>query len=101
MVQNKIKMEWINEIQELVAKGLMKNLNYNRLAISKDNFSKTNIRKINCFDITIDIIESNNDKNYLLDIEKCNWKNQTSIKLIESSLFSQGVIKEIQLCVGK
>ena len=95
------KMEWINEIQELVAEGLMKNLNYNRLAISKDNFLKTNIRQINCLDITIDIIESNNDKNYLLDLEKCNWKNQSSINLIESFLFSQGAIKEIQLCIGK
>ena len=95
------KMKWINEIQELVAEGLMKNLNYNRLAISKDNFLKTNIRQINCFGITVDIIQSNNDKNYLLDVDKCNWKNKTSIKLIESYLFSQGAIKEIQLCVGK
>jgi len=99
--KTEIEMEWIKEVEESVGEGLMKNLKYNRLAMNKDNFLKTNIRKFNCFDITVEIIESNSDKNYLLDIDKCNWKNKTSIKLIEASLFSQEVVKEIQLCVGK
>jgi len=86
----------VDFIQKEIENGLMKGLNYSRLVLNKDNFSKTNIRTVNHLGITLDIIEGNDDKNYLIDMSKVEWKRgKTSIKIVEAVFKSSEVLKDV------
>ena len=86
----------IEFIQKEIESGLLKGLNYNRLVLNKDNFSKTNIRTVNHLGISCDIIEGNDDKNYLIDMSKVEWKRgKTSMKIVEAVFKSSEVLKEV------
>ena len=83
-------------IQKEIENGLLKGLNYSRLVLNKDNFSKTNIRAVNHLGISLDIIEGNDDKNYLIDMSKVEWKRgETSMKIVEDVFKSSEVLKEV------
>lgn len=88
-------MSTLQMLENEVNDGLLKGLIYNRLVLSKENFSKTHIRKISIISGELEIIEGNDEKNYLIDISKVKWKGVESIKIIEASLKVSGVIKEI------
>ena len=93
--------ELIEKLQPFVEEGLINNIEYTRLALSKELYSRyRNLKSINIYK-TIDIIEtsSNNEYEYcyLIDMSKCKWDGRSRFTLIEQTLISQGVIKLIEL----
>lgn len=89
----------IDLVQKEVEEGLTKGLNYTRLALNKDNFAKTNIRKINHLNVFIEIVESSNNLNSFLDIGKIAEKTvphtkYESGKIMHDTFLIQGIVKE-------
>ncbi len=92
---------WIKQLEALIGDGLHNDLIYNRLVLTKSNFAKTPIRKLNLYGIDIEVLEGFAiDKDYLIDMSKAKYTGG-SIKssMLLSSFMEQGVIKEIVLNV--
>lgn len=76
----------MTKILDLIEKEAFRELKKNpreiKIALSKDNFPKREFDSANYFVYGINcvIIESNNDKNYLIDMRKVNWSEGESIE---------------------
>lgn len=89
----------IEVVQKEIENGLLKGLNYNRLVLNKDSFSKTNIMQINHLGVNCEIIEGDDEKNYLMDMSKVKWDGNIigtpGIRIVEEFFKLSEVLKEV------